>query len=416
MHTTSLNNPELELDKTSTELVVVGPADDKPEAMLFGACSRVPIPITSKVKGFRWAFVGHGSIVFVVAVVHQRQVSRQGFDSILDVLSETDERESTNPVDTVAGLVYLLYSQNVPTIIYDADQSEEHAWTESILALIMDAGDDGDISQVVGLSDGWGWRWILRCLYQLVQRVLVDISSPDILRPGRLDNKVDSTIEHAFDIATDRGLSIPDGVYALRSIVLPRKGLSRLLEKRKGPGEMLCSGWRTNRNKRLLNVKARGFATRTELDSGERQAKQSACWLDRLNDPSHIVGLGWRRGFNSIFDVLSEMKERKSTDPGDKVAGLAYLLYLRKDLYAGKVYRTDGDGDGYYGLCIDSSRVQGSGLAKIPSPDILRRGKLDVKVDSTIFDIVADHGFPIPDGVYAVIGAARRRSTMEGVI
>ncbi|KAK0505532.1 hypothetical protein EDD18DRAFT_1098878 [Armillaria luteobubalina] len=388
MHTTSLNNPELELDKTSTELVVVGPADDKPEAMLFGACSRVPIPITSKVKGFRWAFVGHGSIVFVVAVVHQRQVSRQGFDSILDVLSETDERESTNPVDTVAGLVYLLYSQNVPTIIYDADQSEEHAWTESV-------------------TTG---------TFPKLSRVLVDISSPDILRPGRLDNKVDSTIEHAFDIATDRGLSIPDGVYALRSIVLPRKGLSRLLEKRKGPGEMLCSGWRTNRNKRLLNVKARGFATRTELDSGERQAKQSACWLDRLNDPSHIVGLGWRRGFNSIFDVLSEMKERKSTDPGDKVAGLAYLLYLRKDLYAGKVYRTDGDGDGYYGLCIDSSRVQGSGLAKIPSPDILRRGKLDVKVDSTIFDIVADHGFPIPDGVYAVIGAARRRSTMEGVI
>ncbi|KAK0214307.1 hypothetical protein IW262DRAFT_1466000 [Armillaria fumosa] len=90
---------------------------------------------------------------------------------------------------------------------------------------------------------------------------------------------------------------------------------------------------------------------------------------------------------------------------------------LSKDLYTVNVYRMDGDGDGYYGLCIDSCRVRG--LADISSPDILRRVKLDVKVDSTIdhtFDIVADHGFPIPDGVHALIGTAKHSSTMEGVI
>ncbi|KAK0478003.1 hypothetical protein EDD18DRAFT_1365147 [Armillaria luteobubalina] len=158
----------------------------------------------------------------------------------------------SNPVDSVAGLVYLLYSQNVPTIIYDADQSEEHVWTElvsamqdwfragllflyqnlereQILASIMDAGNDGDISQVVGQQ---------RSLSCKGYRTDGDGDGYyDILRRGKLDVKVDSTIEHAFDIATDHGFSIPDGVYALRSIVLPRKWLSRLLEKQKGPGE-----------------------------------------------------------------------------------------------------------------------------------------------------------------------------------
>ncbi|KAK0468621.1 hypothetical protein IW261DRAFT_1426317 [Armillaria novae-zelandiae] len=74
---------------------------------------------------------------------------------------------------------------------------------------------------------------------------------------------------------------------------------------------------------------------------------------------------------------------------------------LSKDLYSVKIYRTDGSRDGCYGICIDSCRVRG--LADISSPDILLRGTLDVKVDSTIertFDVVADHGFLIPNGAY----------------
>ncbi|KAK0457587.1 uncharacterized protein EV420DRAFT_1271410 [Desarmillaria tabescens] len=186
-----------------------------------------------------------------------------------------------------------------------------------------------------------------------------------------------------------------------------------------------------------------------------------------------------RLGFDSMFDVLSEMQKRKSTNPVDKVAGLVYLLYsqyipkydadqseedawtelviagqdwfradlfflypgpgnankswhpswtqvrtdifpkpsLSKNLYTVKVYQTDKHGDGYYGLRIDSCRVRG--LADASSLDIPRRGKLDVNVNFTIkhiFDIVANHGFPIPDDMYTLIGTAKHSSTMQGVI
>ncbi|KAK0457558.1 uncharacterized protein EV420DRAFT_1271394 [Desarmillaria tabescens] len=51
-------------------------------------------------------------------------------DSMLGVLSQMQTRKSTKSVDKVAGLVFLFYSQYIP--IYDADQSEEDAWTELV--------------------------------------------------------------------------------------------------------------------------------------------------------------------------------------------------------------------------------------------------------------------------------------------
>ncbi len=54
----------------------------------------------------------------------------RGNDSMFHILSQMQKRKSTKAVDKIAGLVYLFYSQYIP--IYDADQSEEDAWTELI--------------------------------------------------------------------------------------------------------------------------------------------------------------------------------------------------------------------------------------------------------------------------------------------
>ncbi|KAK0457546.1 uncharacterized protein EV420DRAFT_502406 [Desarmillaria tabescens] len=57
-----------------------------------------------------------------------RQMHRE--ESIFSLLSQMQKRKSTYPVDEVAGLVYFFYSQYIP--IYDADQSQEDAWTELV--------------------------------------------------------------------------------------------------------------------------------------------------------------------------------------------------------------------------------------------------------------------------------------------
>ncbi len=49
-------------------------------------------------------------------------------NSVLDMLTRMRDRVSTNPVDRIAGLAYLLDSTHLPT--YDAEQSEESAWVE----------------------------------------------------------------------------------------------------------------------------------------------------------------------------------------------------------------------------------------------------------------------------------------------
>ncbi len=56
--------------------------------------------------------------------------------SLADVLSEMRERVSTNPMDRVAGLAYILQSRYLPE--YDMMQSGEEAW-EVIMDVMSDA-------------------------------------------------------------------------------------------------------------------------------------------------------------------------------------------------------------------------------------------------------------------------------------
>ncbi|KAK0431725.1 hypothetical protein EV421DRAFT_1720208 [Armillaria borealis] len=165
-----------------------------------------------------------------------------------------------------------------------------------------------------------------------------------------------------------------------------------------------------------------------------------------------------------VFDVLSEMQNRVSTNPVDKVAGLAHLLLSRMipayhesesledawtalvnemaagnrgELFfwypepgdAGKKWRPsweqvmnkclpanqisnmdvgrDGEtGDDWYeGLCVDKGLVWG--LAARGAEQVARRGELIVKDAEGIehtFDIIAHHGYPIPEDTYMLLG------------
>ncbi|KAK0491896.1 hypothetical protein EDD18DRAFT_1080193, partial [Armillaria luteobubalina] len=65
-------------------------------------------------------------------------ITYQGIPTFL-VLSEMWKHMSTNPVDKVAGLSYLLWTAKIPP--YYASQSQEEAWTA--LVHVMDAGVRG---------------------------------------------------------------------------------------------------------------------------------------------------------------------------------------------------------------------------------------------------------------------------------
>ncbi|KAK0431776.1 hypothetical protein EV421DRAFT_2089870 [Armillaria borealis] len=54
-------------------------------------------------------------------------------NSVVDVLRQMQTRVSTNPMDRVAGLVYLLESRYIP--VYDASQSQEDAWVALVDAM-----------------------------------------------------------------------------------------------------------------------------------------------------------------------------------------------------------------------------------------------------------------------------------------
>ncbi len=161
---------------------------------------------------------------------------------------------------------------------------------------------------------------------------------------------------------------------------------------------------------------------------------------------------------SGIFEVLRQMQNRVSTNPVDRVAGLAYLLETgpipayyeaqsEEDAWAALVdvldgiprgdlfflYPKAGDGNArwrpswkqvmteklpdqqcdtwvnddntYFGCCIEKGEVQG--LAE-PHPEGLdREGELCV-VDSAgvthSFWVIAQHQYQIPDGAYTLIG------------
>lgn len=58
-----------------------------------------------------------------------------GSSNTLDALSEMQKRVSTNPVDRIVGVAYLLSATQIPA--YHEEQSEEDAWTSLVNAMSM---------------------------------------------------------------------------------------------------------------------------------------------------------------------------------------------------------------------------------------------------------------------------------------
>ncbi|KAK0479131.1 hypothetical protein IW261DRAFT_1336747 [Armillaria novae-zelandiae] len=171
------------------------------------------------------------------------------------------------------------------------------------------------------------------------------------------------------------------------------------------------------------------------------------------------------RTLGSVLELASEMRNRVSSKPLDKVAGLAYLLYSdcipiydaemsdvdawevlvdvmssesRAELFVpfpepgngrkywrpswqqiltmkhcltnpiwwgGCVEHGDTDQDWYEGYFIDSADVRG--LDQGLEGEMPRQGEMFFKTSAGIsctFKILADHVYPIPDGSYAVAG------------
>ncbi|KAK0485561.1 hypothetical protein EDD18DRAFT_1426262 [Armillaria luteobubalina] len=157
----------------------------------------------------------------------------------------------------------------------------------------------------------------------------------------------------------------------------------------------------------------------------------------------------------SILHSVSDMQDRVSTKPLDKVAGLVYPLYpdvipiydanqspaeaweVLMDVMGSKyqaqllfLYPEPGDGkkrwrpswqqvtsnrivvrqfySGYEikrSYCIKSANVHG--LSEVPNEPMPRKGEVDINDDNGAphtLKIIADHMHPIPDGVYTLLG------------
>ncbi|KAK0504505.1 hypothetical protein EDD18DRAFT_505469 [Armillaria luteobubalina] len=179
-----------------------------------------------------------------------------------------------------------------------------------------------------------------------------------------------------------------------------------------------------------------------------------------------MASLQRKRLSRSILDLVSEMQRRESTKPLDKVAGLVYLLetksipiydteksaaeawdvlvdvmdpWFRGQLllfypepgdgskcwrpswpqlmtyeaiapgftgFPGNVWRENNpDADLYVGSNIQLGNVRG--LSEVPKELKPRQGELVLNDDTgapRTLTVVADHAYPIPDGVYTVIG------------
>ncbi|KAK0457586.1 uncharacterized protein EV420DRAFT_1480647 [Desarmillaria tabescens] len=188
--------------------------------------------------------------VFDEKLASLKEIRRE--DSILDVLLQMQKRKSTKLVDKVAGLAYLFYSQYIP--IYDADQSEEDAWTElvnitqwrfrgelffcypgpgngnkiwcpswrqvmmeNLSGLILPLHLDiyGRDSVYLGRKkedgDYYDGPYIDSCRV----RGLSDESTPETPRHGELDVTDRSGENYTFEIVANHTFPIPDGLYTL---------------------------------------------------------------------------------------------------------------------------------------------------------------------------------------------------------
>ncbi|SJL02735.1 uncharacterized protein ARMOST_06071 [Armillaria ostoyae] len=195
---------------------------------------------------------------------------------------------------------------------------------------------------------------------------------------------------------------------------------------------------------------------------------------------TQLESLRQMRRDDFVFDILIQMRTRKSTNPVDRVAALVYLFHseyipiydedqseedawtalvnitqdwFRADLFffypkpgdgkqvwrpswnqamkhtvswrdpsqvMGKIQWVGEDGDWYRGPYIESCEVRGLGNASDASAQRkLRRGELclkDSNGETHTFKIIADHTYPISDGTYTLIGSTGFPSTQSALL
>ncbi|KAK0436390.1 hypothetical protein EV421DRAFT_1908007 [Armillaria borealis] len=157
--------------------------------------------------------------------------------SIYAVLSEMQPRVSTNPVDRVAGLSYLLRTESIPT--YYAAQSDEGAWSALVDVLggwvwadlffqYPKAGHENArwrpswqqaMSDV--LPDGWGWGFVDEgyshrgyCIEKGLIRGLSEAQHGHD-REGELRVEDSNGVQHSFKITAQHQHPIQENVYTL---------------------------------------------------------------------------------------------------------------------------------------------------------------------------------------------------------
>ncbi len=181
-------------------------------------------------------------------IFHKRLESLDGLFRVEHALLHMQKRVSTNPMDRVAGLAYLLRTKYIPT--YDAAQPEESAWEVLVNAMVsvfrMDllfcypepgngsrywralwkqvmnttflslGGVRVDGETGVGRTDETDVDWYLgQCINSAKVRGLADTSDKETPRHGKLIFKDDTEEPLTFNILADHQYPIPDGSYTL---------------------------------------------------------------------------------------------------------------------------------------------------------------------------------------------------------
>ncbi|KAK0471321.1 hypothetical protein IW261DRAFT_903622 [Armillaria novae-zelandiae] len=167
--------------------------------------------------------------------------------TVFDFLSQMKTRASTNPMDRVAGLVYLLRPKYIP--IYDATQSQEDAWVA-----LVDAMEYSSRVELLFLypKPGSGSKYWRPSWKQVMSKKTTSLSCSGLewigkvspmeetdsnwfegtridvgdvrglsnkkesrVRQGELTVKDDIGASHTFKIVADHAYPIPDGSYIL---------------------------------------------------------------------------------------------------------------------------------------------------------------------------------------------------------
>ncbi|KAK0466652.1 hypothetical protein IW261DRAFT_1346478 [Armillaria novae-zelandiae] len=179
-----------------------------------------------------------------LASLHKMRVD----DYVFDFLLQMQNRVSTNPMDRVAGLVYLFYPKFIP--IYNAVQSEEDAWTvlvnvmrvRSRAHLLFNYPEPGNgrkcwrpswkqamtsrppsriqiewVGEVSRLDTTDGDLYIGPCVHSGHVRGFADEYNKGKFRQGELIIEDNTGTLHSFKIVKDHAYSIPEGWYTLIS-------------------------------------------------------------------------------------------------------------------------------------------------------------------------------------------------------